>query len=156
MEKTVHQMLSSYEQGGVSRREFVQALAALAAIPTAVYRETNGSVFKGINLNHVTLSVSDVQRSRDFYQNLFGFSVIKQNEKECNLAVGDRFISLSRYDKPGYIDHFCIGIDGFSLERAKAALAQEGVSPTIEFGTQVYFRDPDGNRVQLSATDYKG
>lgn len=156
MERTIDQMLSSYEQGEVSRREFVQALTALAAIPTALYREANAFVFKGRNLNHVTLSVSDVQRSRDFYHNLLGFPVIKQDEKGCNLAVGDRFISLYRYDKPGYIDHFCIGIDGFSLETVKAALAQQGVNPTIEFGTQVYFRDPDGNRVQLSAADYKG
>jgi len=34
--------------------------------------------------------------------------------------------------------------------------AHQGLNPTIEFGTQVYFHDPDGNRVQLSAADYKG
>jgi catechol 2,3-dioxygenase-like lactoylglutathione lyase family enzyme len=156
MERTIHQMLSRYEQRRVSRREFVQALAALAAIPAAVYPETNTSVFQGVNLNHVTLSVSNVQRSRDFYQNLLGFPVLKQDTKGCSLAVGDRFMSLYRYDKPGYIDHFCIGINGFSLERVKATLQDQGLNPTIEFGTQVYFHDPDGNRVQLSVPDYKG
>ncbi|MFN8582922.1 MAG: hypothetical protein U0163_18355 [Gemmatimonadaceae bacterium] len=33
---------------------------------------------------------------------------------------------------------------------------QPGLQPTLEYGTQVDVRDPDGARVQLRAADYMG
>ena len=156
MHDDIEQMLDSYERGKVSRRDFVLALTALTAFSAPLSAIQPKSAFKASNLNHVTLGVSDVKKSCAFYQQLFGLSVLHGDEDGCNLAVGDHFVSLARSEHSGYIDHFCLGAEGFSLEKAKQMLTEQSLNPFIERETQVYFHDPDGIKVQISATDYKG
>ena len=156
--REIERMLDSYERGKISRRDFVAAIAALTALPRRGSADEAKPLFKTSNLNHVTLSVSDPKKSCAFYQRLFGLSVLQEDAEGCNLAVGSRFISLSRYPhgRTGYIDHFCLGIEDFSFDKSKQMLAEQKLNPFVEFGTQVYFHDPDGTKVQISSADYKG
>ena len=52
----------------------------------------------------------------------------------------------------------CIGINSFNANTVLEKLKKEFPSskPTIENGTEIYLRDPDNIRVQLSGKDYKG
>ena len=154
MHDGIDKMLESYER--VSRRELVLALTALTALSASMSADQPKSVFKASNLNHVTLGVSDVKKSCAFYRRVFGLSVLYEDKDGCNLAVGDRFVSLARYEHSGYIDHFCLGVEGFSSDKAKQMLAEQFLNPFIEHETQVYFQDPDGIKVQISAANYKG
>ena len=61
-------LLANYEQGLLSRRELLQALALVAA-PAG--RQAANGVLRGRNLNHVNLQVADVDRSVEFYRTLF-------------------------------------------------------------------------------------
>jgi len=54
------------------------------------------------------------------------------------------------------IDHFCFGVRDFNLDRATALLKQSGLEPEVLRRVELYFRDPDGIRLQLSAPDYAG
>ena len=52
------------------------------------------------------------------------------------------------------IDHFCIGIEDFDPEKARRILAAQSIETFTELGTGVFFRDADGNKVQVSAPNY--
>jgi len=54
------------------------------------------------------------------------------------------------------IDHFCIGVQDFNEKKAREALAKQSIETFTEFGRGVHLRDPDGNKVQISAPDYHG
>ena len=64
MAQIISDLLATYEHGRLSRRQLVQALAALAAGGYAV--PACGSTFWGVGLNHIAIRVSNVQRAKDF------------------------------------------------------------------------------------------
>ena len=106
--------------------------------------QTNG-------INHVALYVEDLIRSRDFYVQTFGASVVRASDENCFLEVGnDNFLALFRRD-PSHINHFCFTVDGYEPGRAAAELEQTGYE-VITREDRVFVRDPDGNLVQVSAS----
>src|SRR5258708_24595351 len=112
------------------------------------------------SLNHVTLFVSDVDRSRQFYQDLFTAPVVSKQANGINLAAGpSSFIGLYKAGQGSpSINHFCLGIDG-TVETASAVLEKHGIKPTIrdrDGVKELYFRDPDNVQVQLQNAGYRG
>ncbi len=155
MKDDIEKLLTIYESGGCSRRQFIGALSALIASPAIGRAQPNAS-FVARGLNHVTLHVTDLRRSQEFYQQLFGLRINGQGEDYCNLGMGSTFLSLDASHHEATIDHFCIGIDGFDLQATKQKLASTSINATIENGNQLYFRDPDRLRVQVSSPEYRG
>jgi catechol 2,3-dioxygenase-like lactoylglutathione lyase family enzyme len=151
MEHLISKVLTSYEQGKLSRRQLIQGLAALAAATEAA--RGAGSTFKGIALNHIAIRVTNVQRSRDFYQKHFGMPVLHQEKANCFLGLGKNFLTLFENQKPG-LDHFCIAIEDFKAEAVMDQLNLRGLKPRRPSGTdRIYFPDPDEIEVQLSSVD---
>ena len=70
MKEIIASLLESYERGKVSRRQLIQGLAAIAASAHTV--PAFGSTFRRVALNHIAIRVTNVQRSRDFYQKHLG------------------------------------------------------------------------------------
>src|SRR5207244_6682023 len=158
----------------ISRRRLLVSLPALALAPRAFAQAGSPQIpVKGIN--HVTLSVSDLKRSVDFYQGLFGMPVLsRQGTTEANLQIGNgpQFLGLSsaRSNAPN-INHICLAVENFDIDRLKSILRQHGITEgeapepmrmrvrmrgpeaggakegTAEFSV----RDPDGRVVQLQA-----
>ena len=157
MREQIEILLKEYEVGRVSRRVFVQSLAALAAAPALLSAQTKKPMFRAINLNHVTVATNDLNRTKEFYQRVFGTPAFGQDENGLFLRVGERCIGVDLASKAKEnigIDHFCIGIEGFDPDKARKALAAQSIETFTELGTGVYFRDPDGNKVQVSAPNY--
>jgi len=147
----------------ISRRRLLLSLPALAIAPRVFGQSANPPIrVKGIN--HVTLHVSDLKRSVDFYQGLFGMPVInRQGATSASLAIGrgPQHLGLSAADAAGpRIDHICLAVENFNVDRFKAILAQHGVTnvqvrmrdKTPEF----FFSDPDGILMQLQDPRYCG
>lgn len=163
MERVIEKMLRAFETGKLTRRELVRALAAVpAAVGTAVGQLATlppHPPFTGVSLNHVTVHVSDLKKSTEFYQRLLGARLMPASDGDTSyLALGSSFLCVAKADrgKPVNIDHFCIGTKDFNADKAMDALKQQKLeTPTDESG-QVYFRDPDGLLVQLSSTKYVG
>lgn len=109
-------------------------------------------------LNHATIYVSDVAKSKAFYQKLLGLKVRTETKDYCNLDLGNSFLSINKAESSFRIDHFCVGIESFDAEAVLEKLKNEfpSANPTMEYGNQVYLRDPDNIRFQLSAKDYRG
>lgn len=151
----IEKLLSAYESGRSTRRQFVQALTGLLVMSGIGQAQTRPSPFAGRSLNHVAINVSDLKRSRKFYQQLLGLPMIGEDSDSCNLSLGEGFLSINQDPQPG-INHFCIGVEGFELATVRKKLTKESLQPRVEYDTQIYFDDPDGIKVQLAAPGYRG
>ena len=147
MNDTISRLLEAYEKGNMSRRRLIQGLAVLAAASTAA--EAAG--FQGNSINHISLYVSNLQRSTDFYQRVFGCTVNKRDGNN-QLMFGKNFLVLREGKPPAKVDHFAIGVDNFKKESVTADLKARGVTPKDEEGgAGFHIVDPDGYPVQISA-----
>jgi catechol 2,3-dioxygenase-like lactoylglutathione lyase family enzyme len=148
MNDTISELLHAYENGKMSRRALIQGLAILAAGATTA--EAAG--FQGNSVNHISLQVSNLQRSTDFYQRVFDCKVNKR-EGNNQLVVGKNFLVLREGKPAAKVDHFAIGVDNFNKESVTADLKARKVTPIDQQGGGFGFHvvDPDGFPVQISA-----
>lgn len=151
----VEALLSAFESGALSRREFLQGVAVAAAVPRAAMQAA--TPIRAGSLNHVSLAVRDVDTSQAFYERVLGISEVSRQFNGVNLGLGESFLGLYDVEPRGQIHHFCVGVEDFDLERKAAELRGLGVEPTIrQDRPELYFSDPDGITVQLSGLDYRG
>ena len=150
MKSTISKLLEAYENGKMSRRDLVQGLAVLAASSTTA----SAAGFQGNSVNHISLFVSNLQRSTDFYQRVFGCSVNKRDGNN-QLIFGKNFLVLRSGNPAAKVDHFAIGVDNFSKESVTADLKARGATPIDQQGGNFGFHvlDPDGFPVQISANN---
>ena len=165
MIRSLESLIGRFEAGYLGRREFIQgvlALATAAIVPGEVRaaQRTSGGLARprAASLNHVTLAVSDIERSSEFYGRVLGATEVSRQPNGINLGLGgDSFLGLYDIDPPPRIHHFCVGVEGFEIEEAAEELRSVGVAPTIrQDRPELYFQDPDGVTVQLSPVDYRG
>ena len=150
MESIISNLLSQFEKGSLSRRELVSGLAMLAAGGTAAAAQ-NEIDFKTADIDHISIQVADLQRSVDFYQKMFGFSVISQDQPHEIIRLGTTktLVSLNHQSPAGIVDHFAIGVPRFSKESAARYLTQHGASPEDDPYAGLHIKDPDGINVQI-------
>jgi catechol 2,3-dioxygenase-like lactoylglutathione lyase family enzyme len=154
MESIVSNLLSRFEEDALSRRELVQGLALLAAGGTAASAQEVIN-FKAANIDHVSVQVGNLQRSIDFYEKMFGFTVVSQAEqggaKIVRLGNTRMLVSLNTGGLPGRVDHFAIGIPRFTRESITSYLMQHGATPLQGDFAGLHIKDPDGVNVQISS-----
>jgi len=88
----------------------------------------------------------------DFYQKMFGLTVVSQDQPAGIVRLGNAkvLVSLNHGSPAGIIDHFSIGIPGFSRESATRYLTQRGATPLQGDYAGLHIKDPDGVNVQIS------
>src|SRR5262249_57247099 len=111
MKATISRLLEAYENGKMSRRQLIQGLALLAASSSTA----GGAGFQGNNINHVSLFVSNLQQSTDFFQRVFGCSVNKRDGDKQPM-FWEEFLVFRTRKPPGKMDHFAIGVYQFNKE----------------------------------------
>jgi len=151
VEAVISDWIARFERGGCTRRELVGALALIAGAGAGT--PAQAATLKSASINHVSVLVTDMARSIEFYNRVFGLSV--QNEDKANkiarLGIGGKvLVSLRVEPPPGLVDHFAIGVDGFNREAVTKELQAMGLTPreNLEFGFHV--KDPDGANVQIT------
>jgi hypothetical protein len=124
MESLISNLLAHFEQGSLSRRDLVQSLAMPAGSAAAAAQEDLD--FGSANIDHISIQVADQQRSVDFYQKMFGFSVISQDQRLGIIRLGTTrtLISPNHQSPAARVDHFAIGVARFSKESAVRYLKQ--------------------------------
>src|SRR5215468_12536899 len=150
MTNTISRLLEAYEKGKMSRRQLVQGLALLAAGSSTA----QAAGFQGNSVNHISLQVSNLQKSTDFYQRVFGCPVNKRDGNN-QLVFGKNFLVLREGKPAAKVDHFAIGVDNFNKDSVTADLKARGVAPIDQQGGGFGFHvlDPDGFPVQISANN---
>src|SRR4051812_43719501 len=138
------------------RRTFVIALPALAAIACTEGAQPASALLPFIELDHISLRVSDVQRSARFYMRLFGTDAARDPRRQANPAsqpgelwfirLGRSHLALaplSSGEVPG-VDHMCLSVSAFAKDMAKARLT-EFDQPFPDWpSNNVWLRDPEG------------
>jgi catechol 2,3-dioxygenase-like lactoylglutathione lyase family enzyme len=155
MKSTISRLLQTYEDKKLSRRELVEGLALLAAGAGTA----SAAGFQSNSISHVSLYVSNLQRSTDFYKRTFGLSVSKGEPNLNQLMLGKTSFLLLREGKPpGKVDHFAIGVPEFDKATLTADLKARGataldVNPRpVGGGLGFHVLDPDGFPVQITKT----
>jgi catechol 2,3-dioxygenase-like lactoylglutathione lyase family enzyme len=171
MSAAIEVLIDQFEARKLTRRELVATLTGLvaASAPTLSAQSTPAApvtqVAQGRTLNHVSLAVTDVERSAAFYSKLLGLvEVSRPGNGGINLGLGTSFLGLYKLPDPGHVNHFCIGVDDFDPDVIAERLKQQGIQATVDRnpanrtsgGDQLYFTDPDKTRVQLGANGYQG
>jgi len=164
---SIDTLFDQYERGRMSRRGLVQALAMLVLPAKLLAQDTapdSAPIVRGLGVNHIGLTVSDIERSYAFYHKLFG---VTKGWPATNAGTGIHldfpagYISVdSVAQQKGVITHFSISIEDIDQDSSKrladkinaelpdakaraAYQANDGVST-------VNLLDPDGLHVQIS------
>lgn len=119
-------------------------------------------------VHHVALVSSDVERTVRFYQEVLEFPLTDIFENRDYRGSSHFFFDLGHgnliafFDFPGLdvgpyaevlggLHHLSISVDPDRWLRLRANLEAAGVEYLLESGTSIYFRDPDGARLELIA-----
>ncbi|MEU5345453.1 MULTISPECIES: VOC family protein [unclassified Streptomyces] len=119
-------------------------------------------------VHHVALLSGDVERTVRFYQELLEFPLTEMFENRDYKGSTHFFFDIGHgnllafFDFPGLdlgpyaevlggLHHLAISVEPAAWRRLRDRLDAAGVDYQEESDTSVYFRDPDGTRVELIA-----
>src|SRR4029450_8261982 len=153
-------MIDHSEHARLSRQQLIAYLTGMFAAslgatiafadqqpgPAAAHPAASAPTFDATDLNHIALSVTDVQRSQKWYEKHLG---LKPTGREGFLTTGKGWLALFKGEKPG-LNHYCYSIANYDPADAVARLKAAGLTPRREDG-RVYFDDPDGMECQVAS-----
>lgn len=122
-------------------------------------------------VNHITLTVTDLDRAREFYTNVLGFQFVMEYGPKYLLNNGSvilalnlspdpaRAISADRFDENRVgLDHVSFNVGSHEvIEQAARSLDERGIArgeikDLADLGIYVMaFRDPDNIQLELTA-----
>jgi len=119
-------------------------------------------------LHHTALISSDVERTVRFYQDVLEFPLTELIENRDYAGSSHFFFDIGNgnllafFDFPGLdvgpyaevlggLHHMAISVDPAKWEHLVGKLEAAGVEHEVHSGVSVYFRDPDGARIELIA-----
>jgi catechol 2,3-dioxygenase-like lactoylglutathione lyase family enzyme len=128
--------------------------------------ERPGSSARG--LHHVAFLSSDVEQTVRFYQDLLEFPLTDIFENRDYRGSNHFFFDIGNHNLVAFFDfpgldlgpyaevlgglhHIAISVEPEKWRRLRAKLDDAGIEYLLESGTSIYFRDPDGLRVELIA-----
>lgn len=105
-------------------------------------------------LNHITIAVSDLNRSFDFYTNILGMTPHVRWESGAYLTLGNTWFCLSCDQAFPSQDYSHIALD-IAAENIAAFADKLRTENIIEWkqnkseGESLYFLDPDGHKLEV-------
>ena len=119
-------------------------------------------------VHHVALLSSDVERTIGFYQGVLEFPLTEIFENRDYAGSNHFFFDIGNgnllafFDFPGLdlgpydevlggLHHVAISVERSNWERLRSKLDAAGVEYHLESDASIYFRDPDGARLELLA-----
>ncbi|MDK9358950.1 FosA family fosfomycin resistance glutathione transferase [Lelliottia sp. V106_10] len=115
------------------------------------------------SLNHLTLAVSNLQTSVNFWRDLLGLSLHAQWDTGAYLTCGDLWLCLSFDETRNYVPpeksdytHYAFSVAPEDFDAFSHKLEQAGVTVwkiNKSEGASFYFLDPDGHKLELHVGD---
>ena len=115
----------------INRRELLFSIPAVALAPRLFGQAAKPPIpLKG--LNYFVLSVSDMKRSIDFYQGLFGMPIQARQGQNVLMRIGKgpQFMMLqpAGANPPRIVPQLGLKVDSFNADRIVGMLEQHGVT----------------------------
>ncbi len=141
--------------------------AELRNAKTVTYSEPRRIEPSGIL--HFALGVTDLERSRKFYEDVLGCTYERQNDTSVFMRAGEDYFVLARsgYHTPpnkgrDTLLHHAFFVNGEDFDVALSHVESMGVEILLYedtghrtfTGRHAYFHDPDGNAIEI--IDYHG
>jgi catechol 2,3-dioxygenase-like lactoylglutathione lyase family enzyme len=154
MDTVITDLVNRFDAGTLSRRQLIQGLTVLAAAGGALPAAAQQTPFKSTRIDHISVQVTDMARSVEFYQKIFGLKILNEDKENEIVRMGVTKIIVSLHRKPpvGIVDHFAIAIDDFNRDAVTAELAKHGLKAEENLDYGFFVRDPAGIPVQIVAT----
>jgi catechol-2,3-dioxygenase len=154
MEHIIAKLLQDFESGKLTRRQLIQSLVlsatAAAAAGAAPAPVASGRALKAVALNHISYQVADYAPIRDFYRDLLGMQMTKDDGKEAFLAFGDSFIiPRTKPVTAPHVDHIAYTIDHWDKKAVEDELKRRGLNPKPDTENSFHIADPVGFDVQI-------
>ena len=131
---------------------------------------------------HFTISVSDLERARRFYEDIVGATFWRQNNATVFMKAGEQYFVLTKPRNHAHVPpnqgrevliHHAFLVQGEDFDAAAAHLEANGIEVLVYedkghrsfTGRHLYFHDPDGNTIEfidfhgigdVDAPDYEG
>jgi catechol 2,3-dioxygenase-like lactoylglutathione lyase family enzyme len=154
MKRNITAMVDQFAAGQLSRRDLVCALGALVATAaqgnsSVSYAQQPPSTFHALELNHLALRVTDLDRSQMFYEQHLGLTLIPTGDRSSLrlMACGPHVLNLFKAAQPR-MDHVCFTIPDYDPKMAVERLRAKGLTPDVE-ADRTHFVDPDGYKLQV-------
>jgi len=154
LDTVITDLVNRFDAGTLSRRQLIQGLTVLTAAGGALPAAAQQTPFKSTRIDHISVQVTDMARSVEFYQKIFGLSILNEDKENEIVRMGVTKIIVSLHRKPpvGIVDHFAIAIDDFNRDAVTAELAKHGLKAEENLDYGFFVRDPEGIPVQIVAT----
>jgi len=151
MESVISDLVARFEKGGLTRRELVRGLAMLGGASGVAAVAAQSTDFKGASIDHVSVQVADLQRSMEFYQKIFGFTVVSEEKPLGIIRLGftKPLVSINHEAQAGIVDHFAIGLPKFDRNAMTEYLKEHGATPQNDPFAGFHIKDPDGVNIQI-------
>ena len=162
MLERIEKLLSDFEGGKLSRRQFAISVVAMVAgaLPAsgALAAAAEPTGFEAVSINHVTVRVPDLHRTSKFYQEFFGMPLRQQSASVHILGVGKSFFGIEQGDsQTATVDHYDFGVANFNADAIRARLSSLSLKFADTHSQESFkFFDPDGFQIQVNGPDYIG
>jgi catechol 2,3-dioxygenase-like lactoylglutathione lyase family enzyme len=180
-EKRAPPPLRPFRAGGTSHgRRWMSQFKSPALRNAETVRPVAPRRVKPAGILHFTLSVTDLDRARKFYEDVVGATYWRRNDTSVFMRCGEQYFVLARagYHTPpnkgtDTLIHHAFMFAGEDFDAALANAEANGVEILLYedkghrsfTGRHAYFHDPDGNAIEFidfqgigdtTAPDYQG
>jgi len=115
------------------------------------------------NINHITLSVSDLEESMNFYINVLGFRPLARWDKGSYLLAGNSWICLAldpntRNRSLPEQTHISFSVSAGHFRKAAKIISDSGAEIWKENnseGESLYFMDPNGHKLEIHSGSWQ-
>ena len=160
MEREISELVGCFEHGHLSRRDLIRSLTMLAGTTGGTQvrgLERPPPAFKGTGINHISYSVANYARTRDFYAQVLGARIANDvpSRAQCELHVGESYIlprTARGGRRPPVVDHIAVSIADWDKSRIEGILRRGGLRFRADLdipNDSVHLTDPDGYDLQL-------
>jgi len=114
-------------------------------------------------INHITVSVRNLDKSFAFYSQVLGFKPLMKHAKGAYLLAGDLWFCLDldantrKLPLPEYT-HFAFSVKEADFDNLSKKITSAGTKiwkDNKSEGNSLYFLDPDGHKLEIHIGDWK-
>jgi len=114
-----------------------------------------------VGIDHLNLDVKNLEHTVEFYNKLFGYTVLKEQPEENSKIIGNEHLKLCLYQKDEFeyyekngFNHFGLHINNFEdvVQKCKELDIEIYYGGPIDWerSSSIYIKDPNGYEIELA------